>query len=225
MSKHIIVPGAGKASIFMEALVARGFIPIVPEGWSIGFLKGIYPEEIAHLPIHPCEAARELSRLKAKSVADIRRYDGFDIVGFHSIALAHAQDGKEIPMCMNEGELARVFRMLAGGAFTYHVEMTYGILVNGVFIEYGTGHRAIGLNVKSLTERDIRALTYGIGALGARVASPGNRPLTNPICSQIIVDVEEERIRFLEIIGRAIEDFLSAPKKSFRTGMLEKERA
>ncbi|MEI6650133.1 MAG: hypothetical protein WCL23_01720 [Candidatus Moraniibacteriota bacterium] len=221
MLKKIIVPGAGKASIFREALIARGFDPIVPEGWNNGFLKEIYPEEILHLPHHPCEAAQELSRLKAKSIEDIRRFEGFDVVGFHSIALAHTQDGKEIPMCMNEAELARVYRALAaGGAFTYHVEMTYGKLVNGIFIERGTGQRAIGLHVESLTEKAIRTLTYGIGALGARAASPGNRPLTNPICSQIITDVEEERGRFFGLVGLAIEEFLSAPKASSRKSLL-----
>ena len=37
MLKKIIVPGAGKASIFREALSVRGFTPIVPEGWNNGF--------------------------------------------------------------------------------------------------------------------------------------------------------------------------------------------
>ena len=124
-------------------------------------------------------------------------------------------------MCMNEAELARVYRALAaGGAFTYHVEMTYGKLVNGLFIERGTGKRAIGLRVESLTDEDIQALTYGIGALGARAASPGNRPLTNPICCQIIADVEEERDWFFDLVGLAIEEFLSAPKEPSRKSYL-----
>ncbi|MEI7749581.1 MAG: hypothetical protein WCJ25_01100 [Candidatus Moraniibacteriota bacterium] len=220
--RNIIVPGAGGASIFRDALEAIGFTPIMPEGWNNGFLKELYPKEIERLPDHPCYAAQELSRLKAKSIADIRRFDGLGVVGFHSIALAHAQDGKEISMCMNEAELARAYRILAGEAFTYHVEMTYGELVNGMFVERGTGHRAIGLNVKPLVEEDIEALTYGVGSLGARMASPGNRPMTNPICSQIITDVEDARNRFFEIVGRAIAEFMSAPKEVLQGRLLQR---